>query len=128
MVENSDMTCVDLSHRAKCFDQNVECNNLANLPYPQCEGLRGVPIRESEGISSDLFVKLLTANVTNLMNRIVVSQQIVALCPRCHLFGQPYHSSTDACVQKIYTMRPGWPKQFEWCDWFQPSDECIGLN
>lgn len=44
--------------KAKCFDRNVECNILANLSYVQCEGLRGIPIRESEGISSDLLVKV----------------------------------------------------------------------
>ncbi|EFO20985.2 hypothetical protein LOAG_07499 [Loa loa] len=124
-LSTSDITCVDLSHRTKCFDEDVECNILANIPYKQCEGLRGIPIRESEGISSDLFVKVLTANITTLMNQTVVSQQIVALCPRCHFFGRPYHSSMGTCVQKLHTMRPGWPKQFQWCDWYQPSNNCI---
>uniref|UniRef100_A0A8R1TPY1 Uncharacterized protein n=1 Tax=Onchocerca volvulus TaxID=6282 RepID=A0A8R1TPY1_ONCVO len=118
-MNRNDLTCVHLSHRAKCFDQNVKCNTLANKPYKQCEGLRGVPVRESEGVSSDSFV--LTANITALMNQTVVSQQIVALCPRCHFFGRPYHSSMDICVQKLHTMRPGWPSQFQWCDWYQPS-------
>ncbi|KAK6113285.1 hypothetical protein QQG55_51045 [Brugia pahangi] len=124
-LNNLDVTCVDLSHWTKCFDENVECNSLANLPYQQCEGLRGIPVRESEAISSDLFVKLLTANITLLMNETVVSQQIVALCPRCHFFGRPYQSSMGTCVQKLHTMRPGWPMQFQWCDWYQPSDGCF---
>ncbi|MCP9264901.1 Profilin [Dirofilaria immitis] len=125
LLNRFDLTCVDLSHRAKCFDQNVECNSLASLPYEQCEGLRGIPVRESEGVSIDSFVKVLTANITELMNRTVVSQQIVALCPRCHFFGRPYYSSMDTCVQKLHTMRTGWPRQFQWCDWYQPSDKCV---
>ncbi|OZC09038.1 hypothetical protein X798_03969 [Onchocerca flexuosa] len=108
-MNRDDLTCVHLSHRAKCFDQNVKCNTLANRPYKQCEGLRGIPVRESEAF----------------MNQTVVSQQIVALCPRCHFFGRPYHSSMDTCVQKLRTMRPGWPSEFQWCDWYQPSDKCI---
>ncbi|KAM3727234.1 Protein artichoke [Dirofilaria immitis] len=125
LLNRFDLTCVDLSHRAKCFDQNVKCNSLASLPYEQCEGLRGIPVRESEGVSTDSFVKVLTANITELMNRTVVSQQIVALCPRCHFFGRPYYSSMDTCVQKLHTMRTGWPRQFQWCDWYQPSDKCV---
>ncbi|CAG9536819.1 unnamed protein product [Cercopithifilaria johnstoni] len=125
MNNNFDKTCIDMSHWTKCFDQSVRCNSLANLPYEQCEGLRGIPVRESEGVSSDLFVKLLIANITSLLNQTVVSQEIVALCPRCNFYGKPYYSSMGTCVQKLHTMRQGWPKQFQWCDWYQRSDKCI---
>ncbi|VDN00238.1 unnamed protein product [Thelazia callipaeda] len=59
------------------------------------------------------------------MNSIALAQEIVALCPRCVIFGPAYYSSIDQCLQRISTDREGWPKPFQWCDLFQSSDNCI---
>ncbi|VDM40098.1 unnamed protein product [Toxocara canis] len=112
----SDPTCVDQNEQVSCFDEENVCKaEIEDIAFTACAGLRTTAIIKGSLISAEYLILVPLIDLHEYMNRTLLSQKIIGVCPRCYYRGTPFIRK-KACYRRVRTQRHGWPLEFKICE------------